>query len=126
MAEPTSLARQAPDEPAVDGEQPSPGGEGELRERVRQLEQALASHVVVDQARGVLMALTRCTPEEAWDMLVRISQHANVKARLVAEAVVTATQGGEVPPGVSRHLKKALKQGKDRPDRPGHANASQR
>ncbi|QTA36704.1 ANTAR domain protein (plasmid) [Streptomyces sp. CA-256286] len=72
------------------------------------------------------MALTRCTPEEAWDMLVRISQHANVKARLVAEAVVTATQGGEVPPGVSRHLKKALKQGKDRPDRPGHANASQR
>ncbi|MCC8482446.1 ANTAR domain-containing protein [Streptomyces globisporus] len=67
--------------PAVDGEQPSPGSEGDLRERVRQLERALASHVVVDQARGVLMAMTRCTPEEAWDMLVRISQHANVKAR---------------------------------------------
>jgi len=116
MAEPTSLARQAPDAPAVGGEQPSPGSEGELRERVRQLEQALASHVVVDQARGVLMALTRCTPEEAWDILVRISQHSNVKARLVAGAVVTAAQGGEVPPVVSRHLKKALKQGRDRPD----------
>ncbi|MFH8379290.1 ANTAR domain-containing protein [Streptomyces cyaneofuscatus] len=98
MAEPISLTRQVPDAPAVDGELPSPVSEEDLHERVRQLEQAVVSHAVIDHASGVLMALTRCSPREAWGKLVRNSQHANVKVRRVAEAVVAAAQGGEVPP----------------------------
>ncbi|MFD7859396.1 ANTAR domain-containing protein [Streptomyces microflavus] len=115
MAEPTSLTRQVPDAPAVDGELPSPGCEDDLRERVRQLEQAVVSHAVIDQASGMLMAWTRCSPQEAWAKLVRVSQHANVKVRLVAEAVVAAAEGGEVPLEINRHLRKTLKEARSRP-----------
>ncbi|MEV6858781.1 ANTAR domain-containing protein [Streptomyces microflavus] len=115
MAEPSSLTRQLPDAPAVDGELPSPGCEEDLRERVRQLEQAVVSHAVIDQACGVLMAWTRCSPQEARGKLVHISQHANVKVRLVAEAVVAAAQGGKVPPEINRHLRKTLKEARSRP-----------
>ncbi|MFF6895802.1 ANTAR domain-containing protein [Streptomyces microflavus] len=72
MAEPTSLTRQVPDAPAVDGGQPSPKSGGDLRERVRQLEQVVVSHAMIDQASGVLMAWTRCSPQEAWAKPVRV------------------------------------------------------
>ncbi|WP_405187191.1 ANTAR domain-containing protein [Streptomyces anulatus] len=118
MAEFTSPARQAPDTPAVDGAQPPCDHESELHKRVRQLERALASHAVIDRACGVLIAWTRCSPEEAWATLVRISQHSNTKARLVAETLVTAARGGQLPPELHRHVKVALKQ-----TRPGPAPA---
>ena len=57
--------------------------------RIRQLEEALASHAVVDQARGVLMATHRIDAEAAWGLLVRVSSHENIKVRNLAEAVIT-------------------------------------
>ncbi len=56
-----------------------------------QLQQALISRAVIDQAKGVLMAQHRCGPDEAFALLTGMSQQANVKLREVAERVVAST-----------------------------------
>ncbi|MFJ3439203.1 ANTAR domain-containing protein [Streptomyces cyaneofuscatus] len=124
MTEFTSPTRQAPDTPAADGAQSSCDGESELHRRVRQLERAVASHAVIDRACGVLIAWTRCSPDEAWAILVRISQHSNTKARLVAEVLVTAARGGQLPPELHRHVKAVLQQ-TGRGPAPAHAGSPQ-
>jgi hypothetical protein len=43
---------------------------------------------VIEQAKGVLMAQHRCGPEEAFDLLRRASQRANVKVSVLAEQIV--------------------------------------
>ncbi|MFC3896438.1 ANTAR domain-containing response regulator [Lentzea rhizosphaerae] len=55
------------------------------REHIQQLEQALVSRAVIDQAKGILVAVHKCTPDEAFSMLVQRSQHENVKLRDVAK-----------------------------------------
>jgi GAF domain-containing protein len=55
------------------------------RDRISHLEQALASRAVIDQAKGVLMAVHTCTADEAFKMLVEKSQRGNVKLRDVAQ-----------------------------------------
>jgi hypothetical protein len=57
--------------------------------RIRQLEEALESHALVDQARGVLMATHRIDADAAWGLLVRVSSHQNIRVRTLAEAVIT-------------------------------------
>ena len=42
---------------------------------------------VIEQAKGVLMAENRCGPEEAFDLLRRASQRANIKISVLAEQV---------------------------------------
>ncbi|MFF3380802.1 ANTAR domain-containing protein [Streptomyces sp. NPDC002680] len=68
-----------------------------LQEQVQQLEQAIASRPVIDQARGILMAVESCTADQAWDTLRDASQHANTKLRTVAEALVMVSTGGPAP-----------------------------
>ncbi len=65
----------------------------------QQLEAALASRTVIDQALGIIMGQQRCTPEQAFDILRRHSQHNNVKLREVAADLVARTTGarGEAP-----------------------------
>ncbi len=53
-----------------------------------QLTEALQSRAVIDQAKGVLISRHRCTADEAFDMLVRISQASNRKLRDIAAALV--------------------------------------
>lgn len=43
---------------------------------------------VIEQAKGVLMAQHRCGPDEAFDLLRRASQHANVKVSVLATRIV--------------------------------------
>jgi hypothetical protein len=43
---------------------------------------------VIEQAKGVLMAQHRCGPEEAFDLLRRASQRANVKVSVLAAQIV--------------------------------------
>ncbi|MFK0118518.1 ANTAR domain-containing protein [Streptomyces sp. NPDC090994] len=69
----------------------------DLQEEVEQLRQAIVSRPVIDQARGVLMAVHSCTSEAAWDILREASQLSNTKLRTVAEAV-TASAGNDGPP----------------------------
>lgn len=53
-----------------------------------QLQSAMFSRAVVDQAKGILMGERRCTAQEAFDLLVAISQSTHRKLRDVAQALV--------------------------------------
>ena len=55
-----------------------------------QLQTAMQSRAVIEQAKGILMGQRRCTAQEAIDLLVRISQDSNRKLRGVAQALVDA------------------------------------
>lgn len=59
-------------------------------DQVRHLHTAMQSRAVIEQAKGILMARDRCTAEDAFDILTRISQHQNVKLRDVARTIVDA------------------------------------
>ena len=48
----------------------------------------MQSRAVIEQAKGILMGARRCTSDEAFDLLVRLSQDTNRKLRDVARAVV--------------------------------------
>ncbi|MFE9750211.1 ANTAR domain-containing protein [Saccharothrix saharensis] len=60
-----------------------------VREHAAQLRQALTSRAVIDQAKGVVMAVHRVTADEAFAMLVDRSQRENVKLRDFAERFIT-------------------------------------
>jgi AmiR/NasT family two-component response regulator len=57
-----------------------------------QLRVAMESRAVIDQAKGILMVRDRCSPEEAFEVLRRISQNRNVKLRDIAQSIVEAVQ----------------------------------
>ncbi|AZM50259.1 hypothetical protein DMB38_34770 [Streptomyces sp. WAC 06738] len=65
----------------------------ELSEENAQLKQAIRTRPVVDQARGVLMAVLDGDADDAWQVLRQTSQHANVPLRDVASWVVSSTGG---------------------------------
>jgi hypothetical protein len=64
-----------------------------LRSELAQLRRAMESRPVIDQARGMVMAIGPCTSEAAWEVLVESSQRTNTKLRNVAEALVASTDG---------------------------------
>jgi hypothetical protein len=43
---------------------------------------------VIEQAKGIVMVQQGCGPEEAFDVLRRMSQHANVKVHVLAAQIV--------------------------------------
>ena len=53
-----------------------------------QMQTAMASRAVIEQAKGILMGRMGCTADEAFDLLTRQSQHLNRKLRDVAQQVV--------------------------------------
>jgi GAF domain-containing protein len=53
-----------------------------------QMQQAMESRAVIEQAKGILMAQRRCSPEEAFEVLVRLSQESHRKLRDVARLMV--------------------------------------
>ena len=57
-------------------------------ERAEQLQVAMASRAVIEQAKGIIMSQRRCTPSEAFDLLIAASQRENVKLRVIAERIV--------------------------------------
>ena len=58
------------------------------------LQVAMQSRAVIEQAKGVLVASLRCTPEEAFAHLARQSQHTNRKLRDIAAEIVERAGGG--------------------------------
>ena len=56
----------------------------ELQAEVDQLKEAVASHAVVDQAIGMMVALGRVTPDQGWELLKDVSHHTNIKLRNIA------------------------------------------
>ncbi len=53
---------------------------------------------VIEQAKGVLMAQNRCGPDEAFDLLRRASQRANVKVSVLAAQIVEQVASHEPQP----------------------------
>ena len=64
-----------------------------------QLEQAIASRTVIDQALGILMAQQRCTSDQAFALLRLRSQSSQRKLRDIAAELVTRVSGDSPSPG---------------------------
>jgi GAF domain-containing protein len=63
----------------------------ESQKRVAEhLEKALATRGVIDQAKGMLMGARRCNADEAFQLLVDLSQQTNRKLRDVAQEMVNS------------------------------------
>jgi hypothetical protein len=56
--------------------------------RAANFQAALATREMIGQAQGILMERERITPDEAFDILRRASQHLNIKLRDIAQNVV--------------------------------------
>jgi GAF domain-containing protein len=52
------------------------------------LQQAMAARATIEQAKGIIIATSHCTPDEAFAVLVKQSQHENRKLRDVAAELV--------------------------------------
>jgi GAF domain-containing protein len=65
---------------------------GRVSRLAAQLEQAMASRAAIEQAKGILMAQQRCSAEEAFAILRRLSQATNRKLRDVAAEVVARAE----------------------------------
>jgi hypothetical protein len=65
-----------------------------LEIEVAQLRAAMASRAAIEQAKGILMLLTGCTDQVAFDLLSHISGHTHRKLREVAQAITASASGG--------------------------------
>jgi hypothetical protein len=80
----------------------------ELQAEVDQLKEAVASHAVVDQAIGMVVALGRVTPDQGWEVLKEVSQHTNIKLRTIAEQILIWGRRGDITPEIRAELEDAL------------------
>jgi AmiR/NasT family two-component response regulator len=62
------------------------------------LQARLDTMPVIEQAKGVLMAQNRCGPDEAFELLRRASQRANVKISVLATQIVEQVTSPEPDP----------------------------
>ncbi len=61
----------------------------------------VATRQLIGRAEGILMERHRVTAEQAFSMLVRVSQHRNLKLRDVAERLVLSGRLDEPRPGTA-------------------------
>ncbi|SED14443.1 Two-component response regulator, AmiR/NasT family, consists of REC and RNA-binding antiterminator (ANTAR) domains [Amycolatopsis tolypomycina] len=66
-------------------------------DRTDQMLELLQSRAALEEAKGIVIALRRCDPEEAWHTLRRASQERNVKVRELAVALVELLAGAPAP-----------------------------
>jgi hypothetical protein len=66
---------------------------GRLAAEATGMREALTTRPVIDQAKGIIMADRRCTAEEAFEVLKRLSMDTNVRVADVAAALVYQAQG---------------------------------
>lgn len=59
----------------------------------RQMQDAMASRAVIEQAKGIIMAERRCSATEAFNILAKASQDSNRKLRDVAQTLVDRAAG---------------------------------
>ncbi|QFU93106.1 ANTAR domain protein [Amycolatopsis sp. YIM 10] len=90
-------------------------GAGDLQRRVKELQaeldglrRALRSRATIEQAMGVLVVAHRCTPQQAFRLLIRLSQQHNVKLHRVANLLVQLAAKAE-----THQLEAMLKQPAD-------------
>lgn len=69
-----------------------------LESELAGLRRALRTRATIEQAMGVLVVLHRCSPNEAFHALVRLSQQYNTKLHRVAHLVVAMFAESAVEP----------------------------
>jgi AmiR/NasT family two-component response regulator len=52
------------------------------------VQKAIENRAVIEQAKGIIMGDRRCTPDQAFAILTKLSQDSNRKLRDVATALV--------------------------------------
>jgi AmiR/NasT family two-component response regulator len=62
------------------------------------LQTALESRAVIDQAKGILMERHKFTADQAFQVLARVSMQSNQKLRVVADDLVTTGHLPSLPP----------------------------
>ena len=101
-AAPTTTARSSPSRawpstsPSATRPARPPTGPQALQAEVGQLRAAMASRASIEQAKGILMLLTSCSDQVAFDLLAHISSHTHRKVRDVA-LVITESAAGRGP-----------------------------
>jgi PAS domain-containing protein len=65
-------------------------------EASRQIQQAAASHAAIEQAKGILAAMTGKSVEDSFVLMRRTSMDRNIPLRLLAAGVVEAAARGEL------------------------------
>ncbi|WP_435279376.1 ANTAR domain-containing protein [Streptomyces sp. 1222.5] len=90
------------------GENDEHPGEAVLRRQIEQLQQALTSRAVIDQAIGVVIAYGGIQPARGWEILQEISQRTNIKLREVAAHLVQWPACTWLPPEIHSALDTAL------------------
>ena len=82
--------------------------EEDLVAEVVQLRRAMQTRPIIDLARGVLMASFCLSAEEAWKVLVTVSQRTNTKLHHVADDLVGAVKGEPLPESLQQQLAAAV------------------
>jgi len=85
-----------------------------LEQEVEQLRNALTSHAVIDQAIGVIAAVSRLPAQESWDVLREVSQHTNIKVREVARLVLRWVESGRLPDEIRPVMRAAVVRTRER------------
>lgn len=65
----------------------------ELRDEVAQLHEAMKSQRDIGMAIGLVSARYRCSTDQAWRTMLRVSQDSNTKVRSVARVLVAVHDG---------------------------------
>ncbi|MEZ0491102.1 ANTAR domain-containing protein [Kineococcus sp. TBRC 1896] len=77
-----------------------------LEQEVARLRAALDNRPRIEHAVGIVMQLVGCDETVAWELLSGLSQHTNVKVRVVAEALAAHVGSGRgVPADVATGLR---------------------
>jgi ANTAR domain/PAS fold len=80
----------------------------ELETEVAQLRTAMAGRAPIEQAKGILMLLTGCAEQPAFELLTHISSHTHRKVRDVALTITGSAAGrGKLPEDISAILRDA-------------------
>ncbi|URN12380.1 ANTAR domain-containing protein [Streptomyces radiopugnans] len=93
----------------------------ELEREAAQLRRAMRSRATIDQAIGIVQAERRCGPEDAFQILVTISQRTNTKLRDIAAGLVSLAETdapGPLLPDTPRRIAVG-RGGRGGPDGPG-------
>ena len=89
---------EVPPEPRPPASRPGAAGTEDdrvqaLETEVAQLRTAMSSRAAIEQAKGILMLLTSCGEQVAFDLLAHISSNSHRKVRDVAVAIVESAAG---------------------------------
>ncbi len=66
------------------------------RDRAGHLAKAVESHSIIDQAKGIIMVQQKCTGDEAFGMLRKLSMDQNIKLYELSAALVASASGHPV------------------------------